>query len=256
VEAAAIRIDRADGVLTLTLHRPDKKNALTVAMYDTLREQLLRAADDDAIRAVLLCGGDNYFCAGNDIGGFAAVRALPAEQRPGFRFMRTLVGFPKPIVAAVTGDAVGIGATLLLHCDLVYASAAARFRFPFVDVGLVPEFASTLLLPRMAGHAGAAGLLLLGESFTAQQAQAIGLVGTLVPAEQLVSRAVQAALSLAKKPNAALQATKRLLKQPLLDDVLRVMDAEMRELNQRLDSGETQAILATLLAKPATPKRV
>lgn len=235
------------GVLQLTLARPEKRNALSAAMYDTLRAQLQIARESAEIRVVLLCGGADMFCAGNDIEGFSAIRELPLEQRPGYRFMQALATFPKPVVAAVEGAAIGIGATLLLHCDLIFASDTARFRMPFVDVGLVPEFASSLLLPRMAGHARAAELLLLGEMFSAQHAQAVGLVGTVVTAAELLPRAEQAARSLASKPTAALQASKRLLKQPLQDRVLQTMEHEMRTLNQQLEQAETRAILARVL---------
>lgn len=251
-----IRVANSDGVLRLTLNRPEKRNALTGAMYDALRTNLLAAADDAQVRVVLLGGSDHFFCAGNDIGGFAAVRTLPPAERPGFRFMRTFAAFPKPVIAAVAGDAIGIGATLLLHCDLVYAAEHARLRFPFVDVGLVPEFAASLLLPRLAGQARAAELLMLGDYFSAAQAQAIGLVSQVLPAAAVADHAERIALALAAKPATALQVTKRLLKAPLQADILRVMDEEMQELSRRLDSEETQAILGALLTKPATPKRV
>ena len=251
-----IRSARSDGVLKLMLYRPEKRNALTGAMYDTLRTQLEAAAADDGVRSVLLSGCANYFCAGNDIGGFEAVRSLPLDDRPGFRFMRAFAAFPKPVVAAVTGDAIGIGATLLLHCDLVYAADNARLRFPFVDVGLVPEFAASLLLPRLAGQARAAELLMLGGYFDAAQAQGFGLVSGVLPADEVAAHAERAALALAAKPAVALQATKRLLKEPVLEDIQRVMESEMHELNRRLNSEETQAILGAILKKPATPKRV
>lgn len=256
MDAPTLLVAQSDGVLRLTLNRPEKRNALSVAMYDALRTRLLAAADDEQVRVVLLAGADNSFCAGNDIGGFAAVRALPPEQRPGFRFMRTFAAFPKPVVAAVAGDAIGIGATLLLHCDLVYAAEHARLRFPFVDVGLVPEFAASLLLPRLAGQARAAELLMLGNYCSAAQAQSFGLVSQVLPAAALVAHAEQVAQTLAAKPASALLASKRLLKEAVLQDVLRVMDNEMQELNRRLDSAETQAILGVLLKKPAIPKRV
>lgn len=249
MEDSLIGVERAEGVLTLTLNRPQRRNALTGAMYDALRTQLQDAVDDADVRAVLLRSSAASFCAGNDIGGFAAVRALPLAERPGFRFMHTLAGFPKPVVAAVGGDAVGIGATLLLHCDLVYAAADARFRLPFVDVGLVPEFASSLLLPRMAGHARAAALLLLAEPFSAAQAQNVGLVSEVVAPLQLAARAMQAARALAAKPPTALQATKRLLRQPLQEALLHTIDNEMAVLNQQLNTPETERILAAVLHK-------
>lgn len=242
-----IIVSVSDGVLELALARPRKKNALSAAMYDVLRTQLEQAVDNPDIRVVLLRGGSDVFCAGNDIEGFSAIRELPLAQRPGYRFMQALATFPKPVVAAVSGAAIGIGATLLLHCDLVYASSDARFRMPFVDVGLVPEFASSLLLPRMAGHAKAAALLLLGETFSAPHAHAIGLVGEVVEPETLFSRAEQAARRLAAKPGAALQASKRLLKQPLQEVILQTIEREMQALNHQLEQTETQQILAGVL---------
>lgn len=236
-----------DGVLNLTLARPRKKNALSAAMYDVLRKQLEQAADNEHIRVVFLRGSSDVFCAGNDIEGFSAIRELPLAQRPGYRFMQALATFPKPVVVAVSGAAIGIGATLLLHCDLVYASTDARFRMPFVDVGLVPEFGSSLLLPRMAGHAKAAALLLLGQNFSAQHAEEVGLVGELVEPAELFARAEQAARRLATKPGAALQASKRLLKQPLQEVVLQTIEREMLALNHQLEQAETQQILAGLL---------
>src|SRR5690554_21520 len=136
-----IAIARSEGILRITLNRPHARNAITGAMYDCIRAELNAAASDDSVRVVVLDAVGGAFCAGNDINGFAMIRDMPLAERPGFQFMNVLARFPKPVVACLKGDAVGIGATLLLHCDLVYAVEQARLIFPFLQIGLVPEFA-------------------------------------------------------------------------------------------------------------------
>ncbi len=237
----------ADGVLRLTLDRPKRKNALTADMYDALRMHLSEAIENPEVRAVLICGGPDYFCAGTDIDGLAAVRELPIAERPGYRLMQVLTTFPKPVVAAVSGDAIGIGTTLLLHCDLVYARDDARLCTPFVDLGLVPEFGSSLLLPGMAGHARAAVVLMLGEAISAQHACAIGIVSKVLAAEDVLPTAEAAARSLASKPAAALQRTKRLMKHPMQDTLLQTMEREMVAFNEQLHTPETREILSRVL---------
>lgn len=239
------------GVLTLTINRPRQKNALDPSMYAALRQHLDRAAEDTEIRAVLLQGGDGIFCAGNDVKAFDSVRELPWNERPGYQFMTTLARFPKPVVAAVTGDAIGIGLTLLLHCDLVYAAEQARFGSPFVELGLVPEFAATLLIPRLFGHVKAAELLLLGERLTAEQAQALGLINAVLQSQALLAVARQAAQRLAHAPSQAIQATKRLLRAPLLAATLATLDTEMQEFWRLFDGPEARARLSALAARRA-----
>ena len=225
------------GVTTLTLNRVDKKNSLTSAMYSALADALEQAQADSAVRTVLLQGDVAVFSAGNDIADFLA--HPPTDQSsPVYRFLRTLAAFPKPVVAAVCGPAVGIGTTMLLHCDLVYAGDNAAFSLPFVNLGLCPEAASSLLVPRLLGYHRAAEALLLGEPFMAEAALEVGLVNRVVPPTECNAIAQAQARKLAAKPLASLLATKRLMKQGLVEPVL-----------QRL--GEEGAIFARMLTEPA-----
>ena len=200
------------GVMTLTLNRVDKKNSITAAMYSTLADALDRAKADAAVRVVLLQGDATVFSAGNDIGDF--LHKPPAGQdSPVFRFLHGIAAFPKPIVAAVCGPAVGIGTTMLLHCDLVYAGDNAAFALPFVNLGLCPEAASSLLVPQMFGYHRAAEALLLGEPFMAEAALEVGLVNRVVPPTEANAIAQAQARKLAAKPISSLIETKRLMKQ-------------------------------------------
>ncbi|HMN56135.1 MAG: enoyl-CoA hydratase [Burkholderiales bacterium] len=216
------------GVMTLTFNRVDKKNSITRAMYAALADGLERAAQDAAVRVVLIQGDATVFSAGNDIGDFQAAPADPGprEQQPVWRFLRALASFPKPIVAAVCGPAVGVGTTLLLHCDLVYAGDNAAFALPFVNLGLVPEAGSSLLLPQMFGLHRAAEALLLGEPFMAEAALEVGLVNRVVPPTECNAIAQAQARKLAAKPMSALIATKRLMKGGQQAAVLARMDEE------------------------------
>ena len=202
------------GVMTLTFNRVDKKNSITRAMYAALADGLERAAQDAAVRVALIQGDATVFSAGNDIGDFQNAPADPGprEQQPVWRFLRAIATFPNPLVAAVCGPAVGVGTTLLLHCDLVYAGDNAAFALPFVNLGLVPEAASSLLLPQMLGYHRAAEALLLGEPFMAEAALEVGLVNRVVPPTECNAAAQQQARKLAAKPLASLIETKRLMK--------------------------------------------
>ena len=202
------------GVMTLTFNRVDKKNSITRAMYAALADGLEQAAQDAAVRVVLVQGDATVFSAGNDIGDFQAAPADPGprEQQPVWRFLRAIASFPKPIVAAVCGPAVGVGTTLLLHCDLVYAGDNAAFALPFVNLGLVPEAGSSLLLPQMFGMHRAAEALLLGEPFMAEAALEVGLVNRIVPPTEANGVAQTQARKLAAKPLGSLVQTKRLMK--------------------------------------------
>jgi enoyl-CoA hydratase/carnithine racemase len=202
------------GVSTITFNRVDKKNSITAAMYAELADAIEKAAADNAVRTVLIQGDATIFSAGNDIGDF--LNAPPSnEESPVFRFMRAMASFPKPIVAAVCGPAVGIGTTLLFHCDLVYAGDNAAFSMPFVNLGLCPEFGSSMLVPQMFGYHRAAEALLLGEPFMAEAALEIGLVNRVVPPTECNAIAQAQARKLAAKPLSALVETKRLMKKGL-----------------------------------------
>ena len=213
------------GVTTITINRVDKKNSLTAAMYATLADTLAAADADPAQRAVVLQGHETIFSAGNDIGDF--LNAPPSgEKAPVFRFLHGIAGFSKPLLASVCGPAVGVGTTMLFHCDLVVAGDNAAFSMPFVNLGLVPEAASSLLVPRMMGYHRAAEALLLGEPFMAEAAQEVGLVNRVVPPSEANRLAQSLAAKLAAKPLASLVATKKLLKQDHAEQVLARMDEE------------------------------
>lgn len=237
----------ADGVCTVTIDRPEKKNSLTRSMYAGLADAIAMAAADDAVRALLITGAGDVFCAGNDIGDF---RAAPDPDPPSKRFYFGLAGFEKPVVAAVPGLAIGIGCTMLLHADLVYAASTARFRLPFVDLGVVPELGSSMLLPLLAGHHRAAELLMLGEFFDAAAAHGIGLVNRVLDAAELLPFATATAQALASKPPGALRTTKALLRHGGAA-LAQHMETERRLFAVALASPETQAIMANVLQKRA-----
>ena len=202
------------GLRTIRINRPEKKNALTGAMYDAMAEALRGATETPAVRAVLITGGDACFTSGNDVGDFKSRGGQPAEvPSPARGFLAALRECPKPVVAAVAGYAVGIGTTLLLHCDFVHAAENAVFRMPFVDLGLCPEGGSSLLIPQRAGQLLANELLMLGEAFTPATALRAGIVNAVVPAGELLAGAEALARKLAAKPPGAMATTKRLLRQ-------------------------------------------
>lgn len=242
-----ILIHEADGVLELRFNRPEKKNAILGAMYDTLTAALRDAAARPAIRAVLIGAEGDAFTAGNDIKDFLAM-AGGLQDAPPAGFINAIATFGKPLVAAVQGAAVGVGTTLLLHCDLVYASPAATFSVPFVDLGLVPEAGSSLLLPQRMGQARAAALLLLGEAMDASAALVAGLVTAVVPAEDLHAHALAKARKLAAKPAAALAATRALMRGDLA-----ALHARMRQeeaaFSQALASADAREAFAAFLER-------
>ncbi|MEY4073698.1 MAG: hypothetical protein RJA29_1055 [Pseudomonadota bacterium] len=213
------------GVMTLTLNRLDKKNSFTAAMYAELAEALRGAADDAAVRVVLLQGHETIFSAGNDIGDFLN-KPPSTPDSPVFRFLNAIATFPKPLLAAVCGPAVGIGTTMLLHCDLVYAGDNAMFSMPFVNLGLCPEAASSLLVPRLMGYQRAAEVLLMGDPFMAEAALEVGLVNRVVPPTEANALAQQQARRLATKPLSSVIETKRLLKASTTPAVLERMREE------------------------------
>ena len=213
------------GVLTLTFNRVERKNSINVAMYDALATAIAQAADDAATRVVVIQGHETVFSAGNDIEDF--LKNKPAgDDSPVFRFLRGIAAFPKPLIAAVCGPAVGIGTTMLFHCDLVYAGDNAAFSMPFVNLGLVPEAASSLLAPRMFGHHRAAEALLLGEPFMDEAALEVGLVNRVLPPTEANAYAQQQARKLAAKPLPSLITTKALMKGGYLGEILHRMDQE------------------------------
>jgi enoyl-CoA hydratase/carnithine racemase len=205
-------IDAADGVTTLTIHRVAKKNSFTTAMYAGMADVLEQAQVDAAVRVLVIQGHETIFSAGNDIADFLQTPPTTLDA-PVFRFMRAISSFTKPIVAAVCGPAVGIGTTMLFHCDLVYAGDNAAFSMPFVNLGVCPEAASSLLAPQRMGYGRAAEALLLGEPFMAEAALEMGLISRIVPPAEVNALAQRQAQKLAAKPLASLLASKRLMKQ-------------------------------------------
>ena len=200
------------GVLSLTINRLDRKNSITAVMYAAMADVLIAAESNDAVRVLVIQGHETIFSAGNDIGDF--LNKPPSTQdAPVFRFLYAISAFTKPIVAAVCGPAVGIGTTLLMHCDLIYAGDNAAFSMPFVNLGLCPEAGSSLLVPQLMGYPRAAEALLLGEPFTAETALEMGLINRIVPPAEASALAHQQAKKLAAKPLSSVIETKRLMKQ-------------------------------------------
>ena len=220
------------GVMTITFNRLDKKNSITSSMYAAMADAVAQAAVDPAVRVVVFQGHESIFSAGNDIGDF--LNQPPSTQEsPVFRFLRGIATFEKPLLAAVAGPAVGIGTTMLFHCDLVYAGDNAAFSMPFVNLGLCPEAASSLLAPRMFGYHRAAEALLMGEPFFAEAAQEVGLVNRVVPPTEVNGYAQAQARKLAAKPLSSLIATKRLMKGDQ-QAVLQKMDEEGQSFGRML----------------------
>jgi len=245
----AITVERERGLLTLRLNRPDKKNALTRAMYSHLAEALKQADTDPEINAVLITGSSECFTAGNDIADFLQQPPSGLDS-PVFQFMLTLLECRKPVIAAVAGAAVGIGTTLLLHCDLVYVSADARLRMPFVNLGLCPEFGSSLILPRLLGHAKAAELLLLGEGFSGEQAATWGIATeALSSGEAALAKAREMALRFETLPAEAVRISKQLMKAPDREPLRKAIEEEAALFTQRLRSPEAVAALSGFINK-------
>jgi len=240
------------GVLELAINRPEKRNALTEAMYTELHDILGQAKHDPEAHVVLITGQKFFFTAGNDLHDFME-NPMEDDDAPVLRFLRMMADFPKPIVAAVNGPAVGIGTTLLLHCDLVYSGESSVFQLPFVNLGLVPENASSYLLPLKVGHVKAAEWLMLGKSFGPEEALKAGLINAVFGDENYLHAAHQQAQQLAAQPSEALQATKKLMKQHYMGAILQSIDAEAQIFQQRLRSDEfRQAVAAFFKAKEPT----
>lgn len=239
------------GLRTIRLNRPEKKNALTRAMYGGMRDALREAAAIPSVHAVLLTGGAECFTSGNDVGDFKLRSATPDDSTPtpARDFLFALRDCPKPVVAAVAGYAVGIGTTLLLHCDLVYAAEGAVFRMPFVDLGLCPEGGSSMLVPQRGGQLLANELLMLGDAFGPEVALRAGIVNAVVPAPGLLGHAEAVARRLAAKPPAAMAATKRLLRKPGADALTAHMTEEFADFSALLRGPEAAEAVAAFQEK-------
>jgi enoyl-CoA hydratase/carnithine racemase len=237
-------------VLTVRLDRLEKKNALTRGMYLGMIEALKQADADPNVRVVLITGTEACFTAGNDLVDFA--NAKPGETSPAILYLQTLAAVQKPILAAVGGVAVGIGTTMLLHCDLVYAASDARFQLPFVNLGLCPEAGSSMLLPALMGHRKAAELLYFGEPFTAGTAQEVGIVNTVVASNELLNMATEKARQLAEKPPAALRITKALLKRGSANAIAEAMANETEQFAALLQGPEAKEAMMAFMQRRKT----
>ncbi len=246
----SIRAETLRGVRTLEINRPEKKNALTFAMYDAMTDQLNAAAVDRSIRSVLITGQPGVFTSGNDLQDFLE-HPPSGEDSSVVRFMRALLACEKPVVAAVTGTAVGIGVTMLLHCDLVYVSEDAHLALPFVTLALVPEFAISLLLPRLIGHVQAAEKLLLGEPFTGAEAVAMGIANAALPAAHVPTHARSMAERFNALPPEAVRESKRLMRAPMKEGIAHAIKSENAAFFQRLRSPEAKEAFAAFLQKRA-----
>jgi enoyl-CoA hydratase/carnithine racemase len=243
-----IDVSTADGIATIAFARPDRKNAITAAMYTAMADAITAAAADPATRVVLIAGSAECFTAGNDLQDFLA-NPPAGEDSPVFRFLRTIAAFPKPIVAAPCGPAVGVGTTMLLHCDLVCAGDNARFSLPFAQLGLCPEAAVSLLLPAIAGWQNAAEKLLLGEPFDAEEARRSGIVNRVLPASEAIGAARAQAEKLAMLPPASLRETKRLMKAGFADAIARRMVDEGEVFARMLRAPEAREAFTAFFEK-------
>jgi enoyl-CoA hydratase/carnithine racemase len=240
--------EHSGNILRVELNRPTKRNAMTSAMYLSLAGILNEAANDENTRVVLWHGAGDSFCAGNDIQDFLKNPPGPGES-PQAQLMQALVKFDKPLVAAVKGAAIGGGTTMLTHCDFIYAGESAKFQMPFINLALVPEFGSSCSLPLRIGHLRAAELLLLGTSFDGRRAAELGLVTEVVSDKDVLARATETAGKLAAKPAAALQASKRLMKQPFREQIKAAMKAENDEFSIQVRSEDAKEAFTAFLEK-------
>jgi enoyl-CoA hydratase/carnithine racemase len=240
--------ERIGNILRVQLNRPAKRNAMTSCMYVTLADIFNDASKDERTRVVLWHGAGDSFCAGNDIEDFLKNPPGPGDS-PQARLMNALVDFDKPLIAAVHGAAIGGGTTMLTHCDFVYAGESAKFQMPFVNLALVPEFGSSCAVPARIGHLRAAELILLGLPFDAKRAADLGLVTRVLSDQSLLATATETALKLAAKPAGALQASKRLMKRPFLEQIKAAMKAENEEFSAQVRSEDAKEALTAFLEK-------
>jgi enoyl-CoA hydratase/carnithine racemase len=244
---AEIVVTEEDGVRIVRMNRPEKKNALTQTMYAEMTRALREAEANDTIRCVVLAGCPGAFCAGSDISDFQR-RAEGGLKPVTVDFLHALARNPKPLLAAVDGLAIGIGTTMLLHCDYVVAASGATFATPFTKLGLIPEAASSLLGPMRMGHARAFALLVMGRSISAEEAKAAGLINAVVDSAALDEAVLQAAREIAALPAGAVALARKLLRGNL-DDVLRRVDTEAMYFKERLQSDEARAAFAAFLTR-------
>ena len=232
----------SDGVLCLQIHRPDKRNAMTPEMYLSLSEQLTKCDEDERANVVMLHGTDNCFTSGNDLNNFRN-GSSPDKRYPHNIFLGALSQIKKPVIAAINGTALGIGTIMLMHCDLVYAAADVRFSFPFINLGLSPEGGTSYLLPRMAGNRKAMEMVLFGDQFGVEDAQAIGLINEVVSGQGVFERAMARARLLSERSPESVQTAKALLKRSTADAIALAMSRERDVFSERLASDEAQTAI-------------
>lgn len=235
-------------ICKIRMNRPEKKNALTLAMYEKMAEAIEDAGRTDSVRCLLIAGAPDVFCAGNDLNDFVAMARAGTLGAPIVRFLHALARCEKPLVAAVSGAAVGIGTTILLHCDQVIAADNAVFLTPFVSLGLLPEAGSSLIAPRLMGHARAFALLVMGKPLTAEGAKAAGIVNTVVSPAELEVRSFAVAADIAALPPDSVMAARRLIRGSV-DEINDRIDAEVEAFKTRLASPEAQKALAAFLGR-------
>jgi enoyl-CoA hydratase/carnithine racemase len=235
-------------IRTIRMNRPDKKNALTLAMYDAMAEAIERAGSTGGVRCILIAGAPGAFCAGNDIGDFVKMAQGGALGEPILRFLRALARSETPLIASVSGTAVGVGTTMLLHCDHVVAASDARLSTPFVALGLVPEAASSLIAPRLMGHARAFSLLVMGQPLSADEAKAAGIVNAVVAADELETAARAAAEKIAALPPEGVRIARRLMR-GAPDEIVARIDEEAEAFKARLSSPDAQAAFMAFLSR-------
>ena len=244
-----IRCATLNGVATIEIARPEKKNALTVEMYQALADAVNAAAEEPKVRALLITGQPGIFTSGNDLQDFLNRPRPDIDASPTFRFMRALIGCDKPVVAAVTGAAIGIGVTMLLHCDLVYVADDARLAMPFTSLGLVPEFASSLVVPQLMGGRRGAEKLLLGDPFTGEQAVECGIANAVLPAGEVAAHARRMAERFNALPPGAVRDAKRLIREPMRAALLEAIAREGAVFSARLASAEAREAMQAVLEK-------
>lgn len=241
-----VEVSIEQGIMHIKLNRPERKNALSLAMYAKLGNSVREGSSNPNVRVILIYGAEGIFTSGNDLGDFSQHKGnLSPEDNPTPKFMRALLDCDKPVVAAVQGPAVGIGTTMLLHCDLVYADSSAYFQLPFAKLGLCPEFASSVVLPRLMGHARAAELLYFSESFSAEVAREVGIVNQVFSTEEFMPLVLERCVQLSKQPASGLRATKQLLKKDIREQAQAIMEREQELFKAGLKSPEfTEAVSA------------
>jgi len=244
----SIRTATLNGVATVEIARPEKKNAITQAMYQQMADAINAAAADAGVRAVLITGQPGIFTSGNDIEDFMQ-RPPGTLESPAFVFMKALMGCEKPVIAAVTGAAIGIGTTMLLHCDFVYVSDEARLAMPFVSLGLVPEFASSLIVPQLMGNARAAEKILLGDPFTGADAVELGIANAVLPANEVANHARRIAERFNALPPGAVRDTKKLLRRARSQAALETIGIEGKVFAERLQSPEAKEAFSAFFQK-------